>query len=115
MKLTKQEQKIEYLRHRLSTARTKEILLLNQIITLKRRLTMFEHEPAEHEADPIDHSANMQAKIEAEAIARIRDRAQEPIPPAEHCYYCGEETAGARWCDAHCRDGWEQEKKMGAS
>lgn len=35
MKMTKQEQKIEYLRQRLSTARTKEILLLNQIIALK--------------------------------------------------------------------------------
>ncbi|MBU0593334.1 MAG: hypothetical protein KKH74_06300 [Gammaproteobacteria bacterium] len=35
--LTKQEKKIEELKQRLSTARTKEILLLNQIIALKEK------------------------------------------------------------------------------
>lgn len=38
MKLTKHEQKIEYLKERLSTARTKEILLLEQLIALKAEL-----------------------------------------------------------------------------
>jgi hypothetical protein len=35
MKLTKYEQKIEYLKERLSTARTTQIMLLEQIIELK--------------------------------------------------------------------------------
>lgn len=73
---------------------------------------MFEQEPAEQEADPIDHTANMQAKIEAEAIARVREQAQQPIPPSENCWHCGDETGGSRWCNASCRDGWEQEQKM---
>jgi hypothetical protein len=38
MKLTKQEQKIEHLKERLNTARTKEILLLEQLIILKAEL-----------------------------------------------------------------------------
>ncbi|BCB27026.1 hypothetical protein SKTS_19120 [Sulfurimicrobium lacus] len=36
-RLTRQEKKIEELKQRLSTARTKEIILLNQIIALKEK------------------------------------------------------------------------------
>jgi len=47
MKLTRQEQKIEELKQRLSTARTKEILLLTQLIDLKEKLKHYEEKPSE--------------------------------------------------------------------
>lgn len=38
MRLTRHEQQVAYLKQRLSTARTKEILLLTQILELKEEL-----------------------------------------------------------------------------
>jgi hypothetical protein len=59
-------------------------------------------------ADPIDHSANMQAKMEQAQVDSIRREAQKPIPTSKVCLYCAEPTeAGARWCNGFCRDRWQ--------
>ena len=33
--------------------------------------------------------------------------------PTGYCLFCGEKLTepNRRWCDAHCRDGWEKERR----
>lgn len=61
------------------------------------------------EADPIDQATDEQLWAESRQVALIRKEADKPIPTSDSCYECGEDTIdGARWCDAHCRDLWQQ-------
>lgn len=57
-------------------------------------------------SDDID-IANRQA--EAELVSIIGMRKKEGPKPTGVCLFCGSEvTSNRRWCDADCRDDWEQ-------
>lgn len=62
-------------------------------------------------ADEFDQATDREEKDREMLLNIARAKAQQPILPSEVCLYCGEDTQnGARWCDADCRDLWEQRR-----
>ncbi|MDR3087856.1 MAG: hypothetical protein LBU45_07920 [Azoarcus sp.] len=56
-----------------------------------------------------------QRKIEMIAAADLAKRKPRGPEPIGACHYCGEPLQpGRRWCDADCRDDWENEQQMKA-
>lgn len=45
------------------------------------------------------------------SLAAVQAAAARPLPSTGKCLHCDEPlSAGMRWCDAHCRDGYEREQ-----
>lgn len=59
-------------------------------------------------ADEFDRAAAYEEQDRQAAIAR---RKEEGPGLTGYCLHCEDPLAGRRWCDAHCRDAWEQEQK----
>ena len=60
-------------------------------------------------SDEIDQANDQVAMNEARSIAYARLEANKPIPERDNCLWCNMKTRnGARWCNAECRDMWEQ-------
>ena len=63
------------------------------------------HDATEHRGDIGDRAAGHAAMSAELAVLHARAAAQAPIQASEVCLNCGTPTtAGARWCDADCRD-----------
>lgn len=70
---------------------------------------MTEQEEFEREPDPIDQSARVSERFLADALAKA-SRHTGPVAIGE-CLYCGERLDdGRRFCDAPCRDAWQDEQ-----
>lgn len=55
-----------------------------------------------------------QAQVNEERLVKYAPRRSEGPKAVGYCLSCGPERPlppGHRWCDADCRDDWEQEKK----
>lgn len=64
-------------------------------------------EADEHRGDMGDAAAGHAALQADLAILHARHAAGQPVPASPACLNCGTPThAGARWCDADCRDDW---------
>lgn len=63
-------------------------------------------------ADEIDLADEVTETMLKAQIARARKQ-QQHIPATGHCLYCDAplDDSKRRWCDADCRDDWEQENK----
>jgi hypothetical protein len=62
--------------------------------------------------DQFDRASALEEKERNDAIAAARAD-KEHLPPTGYCYYCGEGVRGGRrFCDAHCRDDYDEEKRL---
>jgi hypothetical protein len=66
--------------------------------------------------DDIDRAQARDAQAAEAALAEVRYQASRTgLAYTGHCHYCGAITGGGRrFCDADCRDDYDQEKKMQA-
>lgn len=62
--------------------------------------------------DEFDRASALEQKERDDAIAATL--ANKPnLPPTGYCYYCSEPVrAGHRFCDALCRDDYDEEQRL---
>jgi hypothetical protein len=60
--------------------------------------------------DDADRAEEREREMRDDAVALARRLAAAPVPLSARCLHCGDPTDGRRWCDAECRDAWEDEQ-----
>lgn len=62
-------------------------------------------------ADDLDRAQD-HIEREEEMRRKYQPANTQEVEGTGYCLYCGEEVGvRARWCDALCRDGWEEDKR----
>lgn len=66
--------------------------------------------------DDADYAAIQEEQVRRELLKKARSEQRElgkAWSKKHYCLFCGEliKEKGRRWCNADCRDQWEQQKK----
>lgn len=60
-------------------------------------------------ADEVDRASEYLERIAPGQIAASKKPSGPPFTGM--CHFCDERLVIGRWCDADCRDGWDQEQR----
>ena len=63
-------------------------------------------------ADQFDRASDLE-ELDRQSAMNLQQKQAKPAAEAGgHCLYCYEPlAAGYRWCNAECRDDWDEEQK----
>lgn len=62
-------------------------------------------------ADDVDHAAEISELHLQRALIAVQSAQHDAPKPTGYCLCCGDDTpSDRRWCDAGCRDLWQEEQ-----